>query len=107
MVQESTGNCLGSDVRDRDGLRPAGEPVDTYQQVSLSVAGWQWADDVQVDMIKGRDRVGSVPSAVEVWNCILERWQATHSRAQRRTSRFTPGQTNFTFTSLWVALIPG
>ncbi|KAL3211389.1 hypothetical protein MRX96_052051 [Rhipicephalus microplus] len=54
MVQESTGNCLGSDVRDRDGLRPAGEPVDTYRQVSLSVAGWLWADDVQVDMIKAR-----------------------------------------------------
>lgn len=58
MVQESTRNRLGSDVRDRDGLRPAGEPVDTGQQVNLSVAGWQWADDVQVDMIKARIRSG-------------------------------------------------
>lgn len=54
VVQESTRNRFGGDVHDKDGLRPAGEPVHTGQHENLSMAGWQGANDVQVDTIKAR-----------------------------------------------------
>ena len=52
MSQEGLGTGLGSDGGHRDGLKPAAVPVNHGQEVQLSLALRQGADNVQMESLK-------------------------------------------------------